>query len=1235
VRFLVLGPMEVQDGQASVPVRSAKQRLLLAALLVHANAVVSVDRLTDILWGDALPADAAATLRNYVSRLRAVLEPGRAAAGPECMLVTRPPGYAFRVDQDQLDTSCFERLVAEGRVALREGEPAAAAERFGKALALWRGPALAEFADKPIAQAEAARLDELRLGALEDKIDADLALGRHGELVGDVEAAARDNPLRERLWGQWMLALYRAARQAEALGAYQELRAHLGDELGITPSPELVALEEAIVLQKTELDWFSTTAAATRPASAIADLPRGTVTARAEHISGVAAPGLPGFPTLGSETLETAADASVPVPGVLRDAAGEIFVGRGPELEVLMHAWKDASVGERRAVLIGGEPGVGKTRLAAELATIIAPESAGVLYGRCDEDLGIPYQPWVEALRHLVGHEPREFLAEHVARYGAELGRLIPELAQNVGDVSPTPAGDPEAERHLLFSAVVALIARVCSDNPVLLVLEDLHWADKPSLLLLRHVIASTDPRGLMVVGTYRPSDLAAEHPLTDVLALLHREQHLQRVDLRGLDDAEVVALLEAAGHTLDDAGVALAHALYRETDGNPFFTREILRHLAETGVIYQRDDGRWIAEVDFRDQGRLPTSVREVIGRRVARLGEETEHVLRAAAVIGRDFELDLLAGVTDHSEEHVLDLLDAAIHSVLIREVPQRPGRFSFSHALIEHTLYEDLGPTRRQRLHLRIATALETLCSEDPGDRVGELAYHWAHATRPADVAKAVGYALRAGDHALAKLAPDDAVAWYGQALELLDCQPRPNELARCEALVGFGIAQRSAGDPRYRDTLLGAADLAQRLASPALLVRAALANKQLGRTSVLVPIDQERVDALEAALTATDGTETPQRAMVLATLAAELTRVDADRARALSDEALVMARRVDDDLTLWEVLERRPFAIWSPATLDERTANAHELREVAERLGDSTLPLGTANTLVNAATCRGDLVEADKYLDGMIRVARDTGLAPSRDLAATSLSWRELLAGHIDAAEQAACEALQIARQAGEPNALPYYRAQIYAIRRAQGRFDEIIEPLEQIVFENPGVPAHRATLVRALCAVDRLDDARAIFEPLAANRFTDFPFDLVWLASLTHCAEAAASLKHPAAARRLATLLAPWRDQLAFTGITCEGSVARPLGLALATAACLDEADEAFAVAAAVHQRIDAPIELARTQVNWARMLARRGQSGDPDRARALLDPALTTATNLGLATIQHQCQALLGELASK
>ena len=255
MQFLVLGPLEIRGGHRQVELRSPKQRLLLVALLVHANQVVSLDRLVDILWADAPPADAAATLQNHVSRLRATLEASRAPGDAGSLVLTRPPGYLLRVDPDHVDAGCFEQLVAAGRVALRGGDVHTAGRRLAEALELWRGPALAEFADEPFARAEAARLDELRLNAREDWIDAELVSGRHTELIGDLEALARQNPLRERLWARWMLALYRCGRQAEALSAYQELRRRLGEELGITPNPELVALEEAILLQKPDLDW--------------------------------------------------------------------------------------------------------------------------------------------------------------------------------------------------------------------------------------------------------------------------------------------------------------------------------------------------------------------------------------------------------------------------------------------------------------------------------------------------------------------------------------------------------------------------------------------------------------------------------------------------------------------------------------------------------------------------------------------------------------------------------------------------------------------------------------------------------------------------------------------------------------------------------------------------------------------------------------------------------------------
>ena len=275
VEFAVLGPLEATRDGTPIALGAGRQRALLALLLIHANEVVPSERLIDELWGADPPAGAAHSLQVYVSGLRKALEPERAPNTPASVVVTRTPGYVVRVGDRALDRLCFERLLGEGRQSLREGDPRGASRRLGEALGLWRGPALVDFAYEGFAQAEAARLDELRVGALEDKIEADLALGRHGELIGELERAARDDPLRERLWAQWMLALYRAGRQAEALRVFQNLRAHLGDELGIAPSPELVALEEAIVLQKPELDWQPPERVTS---SAAHDLPTGTVT---------------------------------------------------------------------------------------------------------------------------------------------------------------------------------------------------------------------------------------------------------------------------------------------------------------------------------------------------------------------------------------------------------------------------------------------------------------------------------------------------------------------------------------------------------------------------------------------------------------------------------------------------------------------------------------------------------------------------------------------------------------------------------------------------------------------------------------------------------------------------------------------------------------------------------------------------------------------------------------------
>jgi len=410
---------------------------------------------------------------------------------------------------------------------------------------------------------------------------------------------------------------------------------------------------------------------------------------------------------------------------------------------------------------------MGKTRLASHLAHAIHSEGSTVLYGRCDEDLGVLYQPWVQALSHLVEEAPDSVLDGDA---GSDLARLIPSLRERRPELPSPRESDQETERYLMYAAVASLLAEAGAQEPLLLILDDLHWADAPTLSLLRHVVGAGSSMNVMVVGTFRDSDLARDHPLTSLLAALHREQGVERIKLGGLAAEDVHALMEAvAGQELDEDGRTLAAEITRETAGNPFFTEEMLRHLAESEAIVQGEDGRWRLTGRLADLG-LPQSVREVIGQRVERLGADARGALGAAAVIGRDFDLDLLSALVELPQMQLLDLLDDAVTASLLHESSGQTGRFTFTHALVEHTLYEDLGRTRRALLHRRVAEELEKRYGPDPGERVGELAGHWAAAVLPADTAKALKYARLAARPGARPTRPHEAARWYRQALDL---------------------------------------------------------------------------------------------------------------------------------------------------------------------------------------------------------------------------------------------------------------------------------------------------------------------------------------------------------------------------------------------------------------------------------------------------------------------------------
>ncbi len=628
----------------------------------------------------------------------------------------------------------------------------------------------------------------------------------------------------------------------------------------------------------------------------------------------------------------------VPLPARLCHKPGVGVIGRLTEAELLIDAFKRVLAGEgREVVLISGEAGEGKTTLAAHVARKVFENGACVLLGRCDEDLGVSYGPFVEALTHYVTHTPEEALYSHVQSHGAELAKLVPALADRVGKLPEPQSSDPDTERYLLFGAVVQLLAHASAFHPIVLVIDDMQWVDRPSLQLLRQLVTSSESMRLLVIGAYRGSELSASHPLTDTLAQLRRESGVSRIELNGLDDIGVIDFMEAAaGQVLDEPGVRLAHVLRRETDGNPFFVAEVLRHLSETGAIYQGSDGRWSVSSDLVEKA-LPDSVREVISSRVSRLGDDARRVLSLAAVIGRDFDLELLSRVSERPELELLDVLEACAASALIREVADAAGHYSFSQALIQHTLYQEMGATRRAVIHRQVAQAIEAICGDDPGERVGELAHHWFNASQPVDAPKAISYARRAADAALLALAPDDAVRYYSQALTLCRHLKNADPVLVIDVLLGLGTAQRQAGMAEFRETLLDASRRARDLGATDQLVKAALANNR-GLFGAIGIIDTDRIEVLEAALERTDDSDSSERALLLATLCSESCFGPCEKRLSLAQEAKSMARRIGNKATLIQVLNLVDPPQEVPDLHAERARDSAEALELAYELGD---------------------------------------------------------------------------------------------------------------------------------------------------------------------------------------------------------------------------------------------------------------------------------------------------------
>jgi tetratricopeptide (TPR) repeat protein len=891
------------------------------------------------------------------------------------------------------------------------------------------------------------------------------------------------------------------------------------------------------------------------------------------------------------------------------------FVGRLRELGELSAVVAESAAGRGGLFMVTGEPGIGKSRLMEEFAGLLADQGWRVLAGRCWEHGGAPaYWPWIQVVR-AAGGEFEDWMPA-AAGTGGQPGASEPLPA-------PTSA-DPESDRFRLFDGMARFLMKVADDRRLLVVLDDLHAADEPSLLLLRFLAQTIVGGRIVLLGAYREAEQRV-HELVELFAELARVGH--RIPLRGLSRAEVgIYISRVAARPAPEAVVAKVHDV---TAGNPFFVGEVVRVLLADASL--ADAGQPMVDPVLR----IPEEVHALIRRRVAGLERETIANLRVAAVIGREFELGVLQRVSRLSVRRLADALSAAVRAGILAEDPSVPGRYAFTHDLVRETLYQDMPAARRMGFHRTVGLVLQALF-EDPGPHLAELAHHFTQSAPLGDAAPAVEFSIRAGDRAAGLLAYEDAARHYARALRLLPMLEHADGEQRCAVLLRLGgVLWRAGDDKQARRSFEEAAAVASRLGAAEMLARAALghvAGAGLVGGAGVTGWDGEttHVHLLEQALAALPEGDSSLRAQVLARLAAALyQRVDqAERRAALCDQAVGMAGRLGDPQALLVALYARHWATLAPDLLGVRLANAAEMLDVAMTVGDEEAAFLARHARLHCLLERCDIAGVDAELDAMAHIADRTRQPFHRWRTANARAMRALLDGRLEEAERLARGALEIGglRQS---EYVPYLfeHALLVTIRWMQGRLGELREAIR---FHGERFSS-LARWRNALVAVELADEqaARAEVERHAQRDFAGLPRDGLWLLHLCSLAEACVLLGDKRRAARLYQLLAPYADRNAISMTTMPfGPVALRLGMVAAMLGRWEEAERHFQLAMDQCAQLGAPPITARVLYERSRMLISRGEEADLASAAELLARAEGICRELDLPGIGNRVAVL-------
>jgi DNA-binding SARP family transcriptional activator/tetratricopeptide (TPR) repeat protein len=1002
-----------------------------------------------------------------------------------------------------------------------------------------------------------------RRDALRDRIaEALAAAAADAEARGDLAAAARLtrrqaalDPLAEEPHRELIRRLYEAGDHGAALSVHEALRERLSSELGIVPSPETRELVERVRA--------------------------GQARARSAEPT----PPSPFPPILGRQRRP--------------------FVGRDSDLRELQRLWERSRGGAQTLAFLAGEPGIGKTRLAGELAQRLHGEGATVLYGRSYEENLTAYQPFVEAL--------------------GDLTRLLPEHAHASG-------ADPAGDRYRLFEAVAALLGDTAERGPLLLILDDLHWADRPTLLLLRHIVRHPVELPLLILGTYRATELSQGHRLWEALGDLRRERGFKRLSLDGLDEEEIRDM--SADWLGSEPPAGFARTVRAETAGNPFFVEEVLRHVlaSEAGAEASLASTPSIVRIG------IPEGVQEMIRARLAQLSDGAAGVLEVAAVIGQEFPTPVLERVSGLPTDDFDAALDEATRQHLISALPGRVPRYVFAHALIREALYRQLGAARCARLHLRIGEALEELRTAEGEGDPSELAHHFFEAAKGAALLdKAIDYSISAGEQAGAQLAYEKAAEHYERAATALALRGGPAR-RQCRLLLALGESRWSAGEfAGSREAFRRAGELARESGLADELASAALGFG--GRMGFeMVVLNPHLIALLEEALERLGDEDSALRARVTVRLGEALMFSPARRRAAeLAATAVTTARRVGDPAVLAEVLNTASWVLWAPDNdVGERLGRAREIVTLADEQGTMMLRIEGRVWLASSLLELGDVPAFEREVDACTALAEEVRQPYYRWGVDVLNVLRAMLADPLERVERLAWRALETGQRNQIPAAAHLFGTHIFHIRLRQGRAAEVHGAARAYADAFPAVPALRCGLALLCCELGRTDDARRELERVESNGFGDIPRDFVWLSAVDLLAGVCAQLGEADRAAELYELLVPYADRhiVASAFAVPRGSVERVLGVLAATQERFDEAGLHFEAAIERNEAAGLTYAVADARYDYAAMLVARDESGDPDRALELIDGAQAGARRLGDERLMARAVALRREAQS-